>query len=200
MISEADTRSGNRYWRCLCDCGTEKQIQHSNLASGLIKSCGCYRRELAHKKNATHGHAKKDATSPEYRSWASMRWRCDNPRATGYSNYGGRGIRVCERWKSFENFLADMGPRPPGMSIERDDSNGDYTPSNCYWATATRQTRNRRTTVRVSQNGKLVKLCDIAPSHLPYRLVYQRIWQGWPLEKALSQPQRITKASPQPPR
>lgn len=118
-------------WRC--DCGTEKKIPLAHVKSGKIQSCGCVR--------IRHGMWK----SPEYRCWIQMRGRCTNTNAPNYSDYGGRGISVCDRWQSFDNFLADMGMRPSeNHSIDRRDNNGSYEPSNCYWATQDEQCINRR--------------------------------------------------------
>ena len=108
---------------CLCDCGTESIVLNGNLRSGITRSCGCIWRTV----NITHGHLRDYGKSATYYSWVSMIQRCTNPQSTGYENYGGRGILVCERWKDFKNFLADMGERPDGKSIDRyPDNNGNY--------------------------------------------------------------------------
>lgn len=125
----------------VCDCGTVKSgVDAFTVRKGLSKSCGCAK--IGHPP--THGCSRKGEHTPEYSSWASMRARVLNPRHSHYHNYGGRGIKICERWSDFANFLADMGSRPKGYSLERKNNNGDYDPINCVWATRTTQARNRR--------------------------------------------------------
>lgn len=127
---------------CICDCGTERTIERGKW--GKTKSCGCLQRETVATRNRqsrTHGMSK----TKTYRVWVAMIQRCTDPNATGYANWGGRGITVCERWRhSFEAFLADMGERPEGCSIDRIDNGGNYEPGNVRWATALEQTQNRR--------------------------------------------------------
>lgn len=140
VLGPADSRHGHRRWICQCDCGQTKTIELQALRGGRTKSCGCL---AAEGRAPIHGFAPRASKNPVYAAWTSMRKRCkdlDNP------NYGGRGIKVCERWNSFENFYADMGERPgPEYSLDRIDNDGSYEPSNCRWATKKEQTTNRRT-------------------------------------------------------
>lgn len=136
-------------WVCACDCGTVKSCRTDHLVHGKIVSCGCYGKERTiemNKQRARHGRS-HEARGSAYASWRSMRDRCNAPNNPEYSNYGGRGIRICQRWDSFKAFVADMGERPPGTSIDRIDVNGNYEPGNCRWATSVQQNRNRRTGV-----------------------------------------------------
>jgi len=134
-----DWKSGGattgRIWRCRCDCGNETDVRRRDLKTGNTGSCGCLHRTI----NGEFG-------SPEYLSWRSMKARCGNPNATGFKNYGARGITFCERWRDFNAFLADMGRRPsPRHSLDRwPDADGNYEPTNCRWATALEQRHNRR--------------------------------------------------------
>lgn len=138
-------------WLCLCNCGNRKIIRRSNLKRGLTTSCGCYNLERTIETQVTHGHSKNKTKSRELMSWQGTKARCSNPKATGYSNYGGRGITMCDRWKnSFSAFLEDMGPRPTGCTLERVDNNGNYEPGNCAWIPKGNQSRNQRKSIRLT--------------------------------------------------
>jgi len=137
-------------YNCLCDCGKTTNVIKPRLLSGKTKSCGCLRKISSVK---THGLA----SHPAYSAWTGMLQRCMNTKSVSYKNYGARGISVCERWQSVENFISDMGVPPTGYSLERINNNGNYEPSNCRWATKREQALNRRMTVWVGLNGE--KLC-----------------------------------------
>lgn len=134
------TATRDRVWNCRCECGTEKLVRGGHLTSGRSPSCGCVSKERNTAKFTTHGMFGR----PIYRLWAAMIARCENKKVACYPRYGGRGIRVCPEWHSFEAFYADMGERPPGKSLDRIDNDGPYCKANCRWATATEQALNTR--------------------------------------------------------
>jgi hypothetical protein len=131
-----------RYWLCVCDCGTRRDLQASSLKRGTSRSCGCLSGEVTaerqRKKFTTHGKSR----TPEYLTWKNMRQRCRNPNRPDFKNYGGRGIE--DRYPGFEAFATDLGKKPPGTTLDRKDNDGHYEKGNCRWATRSQQNRNRR--------------------------------------------------------
>lgn len=138
---------GKSLWLCECDCGTIKVVQGPNLRSGTSKSCGCYNKLKLIERNTKHGYAKRDDLSPTYVTWQNMKARCLKPSNKDYPNYGGRSIKICDKWlESFSNFIEDMGECPKGYSIDRINVDGNYEPSNCRWVSSSGQSRNTRIT------------------------------------------------------
>lgn len=183
-----------------CDCGGETWTTSTSLVRGMTRSCGCV--------HITHGETRNGKSSPEYLSWKSMKQRCNDPKATGYQNYGGRGIRICERWAQYENFLADMGRRPtPDHSLDRIDNDRDYEPGNCRWATPLEQTENRRVSCRLTIRGETLLVTQWAKrGAVCCGTLKGRLRAGWDPERAVFLPptRRQTKfkksaSAPQPP-
>lgn len=131
---------GGAFWMCACSCGNTAIVRAAKLISGWTKSCGCFRKEVTAARSVSHGHAR----SLIYERWKGIHARCSNPNHRSYKYYGARGIRVCERWKSFENFLSDMGLPPSGLIIDRINNDGNYEPNNCRWTTQKISANNRR--------------------------------------------------------
>lgn len=186
VLKRAENNPGQQgvRWLCQCECGNVKSIQAGKILNGQTKSCGCFQRERMVNMNRRHGMF----GTRIYRIWTRMMTRCTNQKARNYADYGGRGIRVCERWKKFENFYADMiGTYRDGLSIDRIDPNGDYYPENCRWETATRQQRNRRITKILEFNGRRQSIADWADElAIPLGTLRERLRRGWTTERALT--------------
>ena len=160
---------GQARWLFHCDCGREVVAFGYNICHGRQKSCGCYFTD--NPARLTHGQTGSRA----YHTWCGMRARCEQPTAQAYKDYGGRGIKVCDQWQSFEQFFADMGDPPDGYSLEREDNDGPYSPENCRWASRADQVRNRRITLRYTHLGETRSLADWADHFgLPYKVVWHR--------------------------
>jgi hypothetical protein len=178
------TRNRVPRWRCRCECGTVRSVVQHGLVSGATRSCGCLARELVGARVLTHGRTH----TPEYESWAQMRHRCSNPNHHAFARYGGRGIRVCARWDSFEIFLADMGQRPsPKHSLDRVDNDGNYEPSNCRWATRLQQSRNSSSTRPIEWRGVRRPVSEWAETlGVTPDLLYNRLHAGWTTDRAFT--------------
>lgn len=161
------------YMTVRCDCGTVFKTYLGRLTCSKVFSCGCLGRERSSERykarNTTHGLA----GTKTYKIWKGIVSRCTVPSASGYYRYGARGIKVCERWRKFENFIDDMGECPEGMSIDRIDNNGDYAPENCKWASIVEQSRNRCSNVFVVVEGKRMTLSEMSERlGFSYRKLY----------------------------
>ncbi len=174
---------GGKRWICRCDCGTATTVRAANLTQGYSKSCGCLARESKLARFTTHNMT----GTPEFVIWKGMHSRCRDMGNSGYALYGGRGITVCERWSKFENFYADMGQRPDGMTIEREESNGNYEPSNCRWATPTEQANNtsRNKMIAVGDRIMTMAMWSREPGAAAYGAIQARLLRGWPAERAV---------------
>lgn len=148
VLGEGSQRNTIRMWNCLCDCGSRTLAQQGNLRNGHTLSCGCMRSEMTIARHTTHGHYIKGKPTGTRKTWGEIFQRCNNKNNHAYKWYGGRGIKVCDRWYSFENFVSDMGIRPEGFSLDRVNSDGNYEPGNCRWATAKEQAQNTRQSKR----------------------------------------------------
>lgn len=189
--SDHVTKAGKKHKKflCKCDCGESRSVLGVSLRAGRTLSCGCFHRDSSSARSLRHGHsggAVMGKRSGTYSSWAQMRSRCNDPHANGYQNYGGRGIRVCERWDRFENFLLDMGERPHGCSIDRIDTNGNYEPSNCRWATREEQHANTRRSrfIAVGDERLTIKQWSVKTG-LSYQCIRRRLVRGWSDERAV---------------
>lgn len=184
---------------CVCVCGAITTPALAKLTSGHTLSCGCLKREQARNRKITHGHSIGGKVTPELHSYQSMRGRCLNKNDAAYSAYGGRGIEICKRWlhgdesrSGFECFLADMGERPSKLhSLDRIDSNGNYEPDNCRWATKAEQARNRRSNHYVMVGGVSIALSEACERFdADPQLVRDRLRRGWTFERAVAEASR----------
>lgn len=178
-------------WVCKCECGKTTVVDASHLKDGHTRSCGCLMKEIVSKTHSTHGMSK----SPEYSVWNSMKDRCYNANNIEFDSYGGRGVEVCDRWRySFENFYNDMGNKPRRKSLDRIDSNGDYSPDNCKWSNYIEQNNNKRNNILVSNNGITLTLGQWAREKgINYGTLKWRYYQGLRGEEPLAPLRRTYK-------
>lgn len=176
--------SGNKCF-AICECGVERIVRTERLIKNTSKSCGCMKSQFLRDVNLVHGFG---CDSKEYRTWVAIRNRCNNKTNYAYKHYGGRGIKVSKKWDSFEQFYIDMGNAPsPKHSIDRIDNNGDYSKSNCRWATKYQQSLNRRTTRNITFKGKTMCIREWEKEMGVGRSTIQtRLMKGWSIKRALT--------------
>lgn len=200
MILGVDGRDDlfRRKMRCRCDCGNEVIVYEFNLKRSHThtRSCGCHRKEVlsrGSKNSISHGETCGGKDSKEYLAWIGMRVRCHDESSPGWSNYGGRGIVVCERWKdSFSQFLDDMGRAPSSKhSVDRIDNQGNYEPGNCRWATVEQQQRNRRNNRLVTHEGLTLSIIEwVERTGISHQTIRNRLKHGWTIQRTLTEPMR----------
>ena len=187
VVSKAENdKHGKALWICVCECGRTSTSIGSDLRRGHTISCGCFGRERRLGSLTTHGlHS-----SSEYGIWTGLIRRCTSPSHKQYRDYGGRGITVCDRWLTFDNFYFDMGPRPSkAYSIDRVDNDGPYSPENCRWATDVTQSNNRRNNRILAINGQTKTMAQWGKLRgLGSSVICKRIERGWPIDESILQP------------
>ncbi len=170
------TEYGHPRFLCRCDCGTKKTVLSQSLRRGMTTSCGCYGEQAPRTHGMSYSHI--------YKVWTEMKQRCRNPKDKYYPNYGGRGIKVCERWQLFENFYADMGEIPKGHQLDRKDNDGNYCAENCRWATRIQQQNNTRKNFIIKFNGHSHTLSEWARiKNIKRSTLQNRVNHHWPLDK-----------------
>ena len=195
VLSRAEnSKSGSVRWNCLCECGGKATVHGVSLRAGRTQSCGCYQKEQTGNANRTHGETDRRL----YTEWAAMKARCYNPRNKRYDRYGGRGIAICDEWResyeTFRNWALANGYRDD-LTIERNDTDGDYCPENCKWATQKEQQNNRSNNVKIDYHGETMSMKQWAERvGMEYSCLYARLNRGWTFERAISTPSRAKKS------
>lgn len=181
ILGPSRIEDGHRRWLCRCECGTERWVVGSRLANGRSRACGCQIRpsKTKHGERSRSPNGLRLQTTPEYEAWINIKSRCYNPRRREWKHYGGRGIKICERWRnSYAAFLEDVGWRPhPSMVIDRIDNNGHYEPGNVRWATGVQSANNKR-------NNRIINGLSLAEwerlTQIPRGTIAARLNRGWP--------------------
>lgn len=188
-------KRGQSTFECACECGEKAVVRGKSLVNGDTRSCGCAWKSLIGKGRAIHGMS----DSREFRIWSGMIDRCYRAKSAAYRKYGARGIFVCDRWRAgrgegFSNFLADMGPAPDGMSLDRKNNDGPYSPENCRWADPKTQARNSRNTRLVTYRGitaPISEICELFGAD--YSNTISRLRYGWTIDRAIEEKKRFLR-------
>lgn len=187
VVEFVERSEGRTRWACACDCGAAIVARADHIKSGEIRSCGC-----SHIGAKPHRRTHGMKGTPEYSVWQSVLGRCTRPTNSGFPRYGARGVSVCDRWRSFENFYADMGPRPSlKHSIDRIDPYGNYEPKNCRWVTSDVQAANKRCRKVVAYKGRempLIEAVAMAGGGVTRRVAAARLKNGWRVDRAVEEP------------
>lgn len=188
-VSDKRNKHGRYPWLCICDCGSKMLVQPEHLFKKATVSCGCFQVQRTierNKANTKHGHCVGPVMSPTHNTWASMKQRCLDVDSDNYPKYGGAGITICERWTVFENFLADMGERPDGCTLDRIDNSKGYSRENCRWATPKEQARNRRNSLKLTIGRQTMTLVEWSEKvGIPYHKLKKRLTDGLTPEEVL---------------
>lgn len=202
-VKRKNSSSSFLLWLCRCDCGKEHIVLTQHLRSGAIRSCGCLSRDTTATRSTTHGHTRNRSNTAEYGVWRAVISRCEAESNINFHDYGGRGIRICNRWReSFQSFYEDMGERPsPKHEIDRIDNDGSYTcgrcddcvarraTANCRWVTRKQQSRNKRSNRLITFDGKTMPVCEWAETlGISVRTIRSRLGRGRSAEAALTMP------------
>jgi hypothetical protein len=194
VIGDAPSTGKGRRWECRCDCGKIAVCSTGNLRSGNSRSCGCATAAATVQRSTKHGHAKRGKKTAIYLLWRGVVDRCHTPSSKYYRRYGGRGIMVSKSWRKFENFYADMGDRPKGLTLERKENSKGYSKANCVWATRKEQQNNTRSNRKIKFKGEVLNLCQWAErTGMLGCTIARRIKLGWSVKDALTKPVAIQR-------
>lgn len=195
VVEHVGSLRGHKLYKCICQCGVEKEITSSDLKSGRVKSCGCLRKEITTSRNKTHDLRNHRL----YRIWANMKSRCFNPNSSRYNRYGGRNISVCKEWRNdFKTFYdwAVCNGYDDSLSIDRIDNNGNYEPDNCRWETNKAQSRNKSSNKTIVLNCERKTLIEWSETYnINVKTIQDRLKRGWSIQDAITTPSEHKYAS-----
>lgn len=193
--SRPGSKGSRKYILCRCSCGTEKEVREDALKAGRLRSCGCLTKEVAAYRAklpmSEGGHVTHNMTNTRaYASWLSMKARCLNVKNPSYKAYGAAGITIDSRWLKFENFYEDMGDRPEGTTLDREDNSKGYSKDNCRWATKAEQMSNRSNSLRYEYRGRMLSRTELAKlAGISVTTMQQRLYKlHWTVEEAVNTP------------